>query len=405
VPVAPVSPVAAGDVQFEEKAAGDGDDMEALRRWIRDKRMVTVKEIGGDLSLSGEVRAEFQDTNEERNGISQRGKGGAFVKPQYAWDVEVNIMVDYRTDRTWAAIKLEFDNDMGVRSGLLNKIKLEKAYLGGRMISADSFSFDGEIGRRFLSNVFDSRIEFGSLFDGILFRMNKAFPSVGDFYLNAGALLVDDQKNHYAYVAEMGALRIANVGLNMKYSFIDWYKPAADELMELRFKYMVSQFLTSYQFYPEWIGKRLIKIYGAGLCNHIAPRTERTNYETQNWAWYTGVSIGLVKKKGDWALDANYQWVQAQAIPDFDSSGIGRGNTAGVGFYTNSNSGDPASGATTSLTAVGNGNYQGFEIEALYAFTDNLTFLQNFKYSNTLDTNIGPNLKYRQYEAEFIYAF
>jgi hypothetical protein len=361
VPVAPVSPVAAGDVQFEEKAAGDGDDMEALRRWIRDKRMVTVKEIGGDLSLSGEVRAEFQDTNEERNGISQRGKGGAFVKPQYAWDVEVNIMVDYRTDRTWAAIKLEFDNDMGVRSGLLNKIKLEKAYLGGRMISADSFSFDGEIGRRFLSNVFDSRIEFGSLFDGILFRM--------------------------------------------KYSFIDWYKPAADELMELRFKYMVSQFLTSYQFYPEWIGKRLIKIYGAGLCNHIAPRTERTNYETQNWAWYTGVSIGLVKKKGDWALDANYQWVQAQAIPDFDSSGIGRGNTAGVGFYTNSNSGDPASGATTSLTAVGNGNYQGFEIEALYAFTDNLTFLQNFKYSNTLDTNIGPNLKYRQYEAEFIYAF
>ncbi|MBU6384297.1 MAG: hypothetical protein KGR16_08315, partial [Verrucomicrobia bacterium] len=162
-----ITPVAQGDVQFDEKRDPDVDDMEALRRWIRDKRFITVKEIGGDLSLSGEVRTEFQDTNEVKAGIRQRGKGAATTKPQYAWDVEVNLMVDYRTDRTWAAIKLEFDDDMGTSSGTVNRIRLEKAYLGGRIIPGDTFTFDAELGRRYLFNVFDSKLEFSSLFDGV----------------------------------------------------------------------------------------------------------------------------------------------------------------------------------------------------------------------------------------------
>ncbi len=404
-PAAAKLPVAQGDVQFSEKRDPDADDMEALRRWIRDKRLVTVKEIGGDLSISGEVRTEFQDTNEVKDGIRQRGQGGAVNKPQYAWDIEVNIMIDYRTDQTWAAIKLEFDDDMGIRSGTVNKIKLEKGYLGGRIVPGDTFTFDGEIGRRYLFNVFDSKIEFSSLYDGVLFRLNKAWPSIGDFYFNLGALLVDDKTNHYAYVSEIGALRVANIGLNLKYSIIDWYKPYANELNNLRYKYLVSQFLASYQFYPEWIGKRLIKFYGAGLCNHLASGVPQTHGRRQNWAWYAGLSIGVVKKQFDWAIDANYQWAQAQAVPEFDVSGIGRGNAASVGFYTLNADGDPASGATTAATAVGGCNYKGFEIEALYAFTDNLTVLQNFKYSTTLNKSIGPDLRYKQYEMEFIYAF
>ncbi len=405
--------IAQGDVQFDEKKSPDADDMEALRRWIRDKRMVTLKEIGGDLSLSGEVRVEFQDTSEVKDGIRQRGSGSAafdfngkeIEKPQYAWDVEVNVMIDYRTDRTWAAIKLEFDNDMGQRSGTVNKIRLEKGYLGGRIVPGDTLTIDAEIGRRYLFNVFDSRVEFSSLFDGVLFRFNKAWPSIGDFYVNPGALLVDDKVNHYAYFAEIGALRIANVGLNLKYSIIDWYKPYANELNNLRYKYLVSQFLTIYQFYPEWIGKRLVKFYGAGLCNHLASGISLTHGKRQNWAWYAGIAIGLVKKQYDWAIDANYQWVQAQAIPEFDVSGIGRGNAGGFGLYTNNADGNPSSGATNNVTAVGSTNYKGFEIEALYAFTDNLTVLQNFKYSTTLNKSIGPNFHYKQYELEFIYAF
>lgn len=402
-PVAQV--VAQGDVDFADKRDPEADDMEALRRWIRDKRLVTVKEIGGDLSISGEVRTEFQDTSEVKNGIRQRGEGGAFDRAQYAWDNEVNIMIDYRTDRTWAAIKVEFDNDMGQRSGTVNKVRLEKGYLGGRIIPGDTLTIDAEIGRRYLFNVFDSKVEFASLYDGVLFRFNKVWEQIGDYYFNIGSLLVDDKVNHYAYVCEMGGLRIANIGLNMKYSIIDWYKPYANRLNDLRYKYLVSQYLINYQFYPEWIGKRLIKFYGAGLCNHLAGGVEQTNGKRQNWAWYAGLSIGLVKKQYDWAVDANYQWVQAQSIPEFDVSGIGRGNTAGVGFYTNNSDGNPSSGSTTNLTAVGSTNYKGFELEGLYAITDNLTVLQNFKYSTTLNKSIGPNIIYKQYELEFIYAF
>lgn len=406
-PPAAEPPVAQGDVNFSDKRDPDVDDMEALRRWIRDKRLVTVKEIGGDLSISGEVRTEFQDTSEVRDGIRQRGQGGVFshTKAQYAWDLEVNLMIDYRTDRTWAAIKLEFDNDMGTRSGTLNKIRLEKAYLGGRIVPGDTFTFDCELGRRFLFNVFESKLEFSSLFDGVLFRFSKAWESIGDFYLNAGALLVDDKTNHYAYVTEIGALRIANTGVNVKYSIIDWYKPYANELNNLRYKFLVSQLLLNYQFYPEWIGKKLVKFYGAGLYNALAGGVEQTHGERQNWGWYAGVLIGMVKKQFDWAVEANYQWVQAQAVPEFDSSGIGRGNAANVGFYTNNADGDPGSGATNVHTAVGGGNFKGFEIQALYAITDNITVQQNFVCSTTLDKSIGPNLRYKQYEIEFIYAF
>ena len=421
------------DVQFSDKTDPDSKDMDALRRWLRDKRFVTMKEIGGDLSISGEVRTEFQATNERKNGIQQRSNTNlAFLKPMYAWDVEVNVMMDYRTDRTWAAVKLEFDNDMGIRSGTTNRIRLEKAYLGGRIIPGDTFIVDAEIGRRNLFNVFDSKVQFSSLYDGALLRFNKAFDSLGDYYFNVGPFLVDDITNHYGYVGEMGALGIGNTGMNLKYSIINWYRPGGEDekgntayqtaLTNQRYRFLVSQLLAYYQFYPQWIGKRLIKIYAAGLMNHFALTSKIVNRhpvgmqsvvipteiiptggEKANIAWYAGVSIGVVKKAGDWAVDANYQWVQAQAYPDFDNLGIGRGNAANVGFYTLN--ADGSGGGTTQATAVGNTNFKGFEIEALYAITNNLVVQQNFRYSNTLNLNIGPNEKYRQYELEFIYAF
>ncbi len=423
------------DVQFDDKSDPDAKDMDALRRWLRDKRFVTMKEIGGDLSLSGEVRTEFQAINERANGIQQRDNPDLAPnfpkpKPMYAWDVEVNLMIDYRTDRTWAAIKLEFDNDMGIRSGTTNRIRLEKAYLGGRILPGDSLIIDAEVGRRNLFNVFDSKVQFSSLYDGALFRFNKGFESLGDFYFNAGPFLVDDITNHYGYVGELGALGIANTGLNMKYSLINWYRPGGENeegntayqtaLINQRYRFLVSQLTAYYQFYPQWIGKKLIKFYAAGLMNHFAIGSKivgqslpsgaivptqiiPTGGKKANLAWYAGVSIGVVRKQGDWAIDLNYQWVQAQAYPDFDNLGIGRGNAAGVGLYTMN--ADGTGGGTTQATAGGNTNFNGFQLEALYSITNNLVVQQNFNYSNTLNKTIGPNEKYRQYEIEFIYAF
>src|SRR3990167_5475664 len=89
-------------------------DIRALREWIDTKRQISLKEIGGDLSISGEVRTEFQSAWETRNGVRQRGSREGDLSPARGFDIEFNLMFDYRTERTWTAVKIEFDNDAGV---------------------------------------------------------------------------------------------------------------------------------------------------------------------------------------------------------------------------------------------------------------------------------------------------
>ncbi len=384
---------------FEGKQ--EDSEMEALRKWIREKRMITIKEIGGDLSLSGEVRVEMQDFNEKKNGIRQRGASGAIPKPDVAYDIEVNLMLDYHTERTWASVKLEFDNDMGIDSGTTNHLAVEKAYFGGRVINGETFTFDIEMGRRFLDNVFESKVEFGSLFDGALFKFSKAYDSIGNFYVNTGVFIIDDYRSQYGQVAEMGFLQIMNTGFFVKYSFINWKKKFSDPARDRRFSFGVSQATTGFQ---GTIWGKFCKFYAAGLYNHFAKTTVVTNFQKYPWAWYTGFSVGRIFKAKDWALDVNYQYVMPQAIPDFDVSGIKRGNAAGVGLYTANINGTGAL-MVDSKDPVGSCNYQGLQFEFLYAITDNLTLLENFQISTNQTNNVGPEMRYKKFEIEFIYAF
>lgn len=391
---------------FAEKNDNNGkreeQDADALKKWVQDKRIVTVKGIGGDLSVSGEVRVEGQGTNEKKEGHRQRGRGGATKRPFYTFDVEFNLMMDYRSERSWASVKLEFDNDMGTISGTVNKLALERAYLGGRIVPGETFIMDVELGRRFLSTVFDSKIEFASLFDGLLLKFNKSFENIGNFYVNGGPFIIDDRKYQFGYVAELGMLSLGNTGIYTKYSIIDWIRHSARERRELAFEFLDSQLIIGYQGeVPKW--KRMLKVYLAGLYNHAARKIELTHFTRANWGCYAGFSIGQLRKKGDWALDTNYQIVAAQAVPDFDSAGIKRGNASEIGFYSFGKYGRGK--PTTIKNAVGGGNFRGWVIEFLYGLTNNLTMLQNFQMSRTLDTDIGPMIKYYQYELEFIYAF
>src|ERR1700722_15894065 len=126
--------LAEADTIDQGSAGGDIDarEIQALREWINTKRQVTVKEKGGSLAISGEVRSEMQAAYERVGGKSQRGSNTPFGIPHELFDVEVNVMLDYRTDRSWASVKLEFDNDAGIFSGTLNRLKLERAYFGVR---------------------------------------------------------------------------------------------------------------------------------------------------------------------------------------------------------------------------------------------------------------------------------
>jgi len=400
-----------------EEEVVDQRDSEALKDWLNTKRQVTIKERGGSLSLSGEVRAELQCTNENKNGRRQRGRGGE-VKgmPILGYDVEVNVMLDYRSDLTWAAIKLEFDNNAGIFFGTFDKVILEKAYFGARVINGDTYTADIEVGRRRLGDVFDSKIEFGSFMDGVHVKYDQAFDFFGDFYLHCGPFLINERRSQYGFVGEFGILNLFNTGLYTKYSLIDWdTKHFSSSLKNRIFRFLVSQVILGYKFLPCRLNK-MVTCYAAGLLNHratskpitikdphgvVVKKVRLTGGMEAAWAAYFGFSVGEVRKPGDWSLDVNYQLVAAQSIPSFDASGIGRGNAAKIGFFTRGSDEE----INTRREAVGGTNYKGLSVDFLYMITNNLTMIQSWRQSVTLHKSIGPRIRYKQYEIEFVYAF
>ena len=360
-------------------------------------------------------------------------------KPRDTYDIEVNIMIDYRTDRTWASIKLEFDNDAGTLSGSFDHLTLERAFFGARVVDKDLYTMDLEVGRRRLTYTFDSRVQFNSFMDGILFKYDHALDRVGDLYFHGGPFLVDEGNDIYSFIWELGLLNIAQTGLYAKYSMIDWHtkevsprtKTQNYERQNDRLRFFNSQFTIGYKFVPKWLGK-IVTLYAAFLINHAADTKFSTVYVTNsdgraiktdgnltpeadqkqfdvtcgnraNLAWYVGFSAGEARKKGDWSFDANFQLVQAQAIPEFDVSGIGHGNTDKVGFYTKKLEGE--GGPQTKHNAIGETNYYGYVLQFFYLFTNNLTLYQNWMQSWTLNNCMSPSILYKQYEIELIYAF
>ena len=383
----------------------EDNDIRALKEWIDTKRQISLKEIGGNLSLSGEVRTEFQSAWEKRNGESLRGSNLLRKLPARGFDIEFNFMIDYRTEQTWASIKLEFDDDMGVFSGTLDKIALERCYFGVRPIQCDTYTFDIEVGRRSMSSVFDSKVQFGSFFDGVLLRYDHSFEKVGDYYLRVGPFIINDRRDHFGYIGETGLLNIAGTGFYGKFSTVAWHtKTYPEDFVTDRFRFIVSQLTAGYRFRIESI-KKLGIVYSAFLYNWAAKKLPVSDSKRAPWGFYAGVSLGQLLQQWDWAFDMNYQIVLAQAFPDFDSNGISLGNADRSGFYTRFIRPLAGGGPSTLETAAGATNYHGYIIRFDYLLTDKLDLQQLFLQSWTWDTDIGPRRSFIQYELEFIYSW
>lgn len=381
-------------------------EVKDLKEWIKKRnQVVAIKSFGGELTLSGELHSSMNQTNEVVDGIKQRGAFGAYPsEPTHVYSVEVDLLLNYRADFTWATAKLKFKNKAGTTdgSGSVDKVSLDRAFYGVRCVEGDTYTIDFEVGRRKLNYTFDSLIQFGAFMDGMLLKYDQSFDTVGDFYIHAGPFVVNFKNDQYAYIAEVGLLNIANTGIYTKYSFIDWdTKHFSNPLKQDEYRFMNSQVILGYKVVPKWIGK-VLTVYTAGLINSAAKELAVTNNKKANIAWYAGFSVGEAKKKGDWSLNADYQYVMPQAIPAFDNAGIGRGNIAGTGFYCANST---CTVANTKETAVGNNNYKGFEVTLLYLFSDNLTLRQNYQMSIRQDKAVGPIFRYKQYGLELIYLF
>ena len=375
-------------------------DVQAIREWLNTKRQVTVRQLGGALSVSGEIRPNFQKTAETVNGIRQRGLGGVTTTPTDAYGIEVNLFLDYRANRSWSAIKLEFDNDAGIQSGTFNKLRIEKAYFGLFAIQNETSTLSFQVGRDRMSWFVDSRIQFSSFFDGIWVRYDQNFESIADFYIHAGPYLINSEYNHYGYLGEIGLINILNSGLYVKYSINDWNtKHLPNPIYQDRYRFIVNQVTLGYRFWPASLQKAVV-IFLVGMYNPSAKKLPITAYKRANWGGYINVGIGELKKQWDWTLHFNYQFLQAQCVPDFDTgTGIGLGNAARTGFYFTNNV------PNTNATAGGNVNYRGYYIVFNWLLFDQLTLSQTWQESITLDNDIGPHRRFKQYALQLLYVW
>ncbi len=398
-------------------------DPDAVLDYLKSKRAITMAEKGGNLTISGDIQVEWDYMKCRTDGMKMRGSGSAKrkapTKPDYTpfatseFDTEVNLMFDYRTDRTWAAIQFKYDNPMGIRqaridprkrpndkernrlfgSGVVSNIEMRKAYMGYNFIDEGTSRLDLEIGHRRLYDVFDSEVQFYNYFDGALLKYAHSFDGLTDFTAKAAAFVVDSAVNHFGYVAELGFLNITDTGLDLKYSIIDWQRNGANRYGHKKPRgadFLVSQYTAAYTLPADMVPCKT-KFYGAFLHNSEAKKTHFSNYKKADNAWYVGVKMGEVRKKGDWAVDVNYQWVEAQSVPETDVSGIKRDNPTGTSFY------DESWG--------GFANYKGYKIDGFYAFTDNLTMNASFEKVRECKRSIGGKHRSHQFQLSAIYAF
>lgn len=351
------------------------------------------------------------------------------------FQVMFNLGLKYQSDASYACGELRFKNRMGLDAdehargnGQADQIELRRAYLGYNFLDNGMFKIAAQAGRNKLYDFYTSKIQFNSRADGASFLFNSSFENVFDLVANTGTYVINNMSNFYSYVAEIGFHDIASSGVYVGVNFVNWkqrkptfwvnqrYGGAAVTIsQDRRYAFRNVEFFAGWVVPPEMFNFP-IEFYAGYLTNVAAKRHPSTNNLKQNRAYYIGAMFGKVEKANDWSLEVRFEHVEAQSIPHWDFAGITQGNLNDSDFYyqrgiNTSGGGYPSLGyyaypvIDNPLAAHGNGNYKGWAVEGMYAITDNLSLGLSFEYSNAATARIGGKNKWRNFEAEFIYAF
>jgi len=190
-----------GNSNFHEEL--NERDFDALRDFLKSRRIKDLIERKSNLVISGDVRTEWRHLNETCCGKKMRGRGSVNAKglpiSRNDFDIECNLYFNCIYERSWAVAHVRYDNPAGVDdndhpcfpanqndlepnckdcclkrskvcfgdpdgyhgSGRDNDLHLKKAYFGYNFYLDDDSRFDVELGRRGnLYNVFTSNIQF-----------------------------------------------------------------------------------------------------------------------------------------------------------------------------------------------------------------------------------------------------
>jgi hypothetical protein len=271
------------------------------------------------------------------------------------------------------------------------------------------------LGRRGnLSKVFESEIQFLSRLDGIFVRCQKTPEEMGIFYCQAAGFVVDERVNQFAWATELGWLNIYDTNFEVRYSFIDWNKFGKNRCFTrdpIGFKFMVSQVMMGYEYKNFFCNKPLFLTAGFLMNHNPARYTFITEYAfvngnlvntlikkrigRRNLGWWAGFTLGDLDDgntggEGDWSFNFIYAVVQAQAIPDNDVGVIGTGNALHQSFTANGR---------------GNTNFRGWQANAVYGLTNNITLLALYERSEADDKSISGSHEYSCFKLEAVYAF
>ena len=403
----------AGGFTADGQAGPDKEDFvdpRVLRDFVESKGLISCRQKEGLLTIAGDVRARWIAVGETLNGIKQRGQGANVEINRFK--SEINLYLDYAAPRSWSTTKLKFVSFDGKDSGSATRVDMERAFIGFDIYNQKEEDFYIEIGRSNLDYMFESRVEFGSIFDGIHFYYTTCWPSVGQFTIHGGPFIIDSYSNHYGWVIEAFVTKWRGTGISFKYSLIDWHRaaitfdygnlPNAGNVAvrdNPRYRFIISQMLFGYEREIDFIKCKTLFLYGAVLLNHDAKCTPQTRGQRLNHAWYIGFTLGKLCKACDWSIDINYQSVQAQAVPEFDLNGIGHGNAAG-GLLSDAILLGTRPDRLTLFT-----NYKGWEVNAFYAMTDALSLRAKAQRTVPRNKGIGGDFRYKSFEMAVIYAF
>ena len=212
--------------------------------------------------------------------------------PLHHWmKTEANIALDHTVGDAWVATNIRawtFDaNHMG--------INLDKALIGYRAYDSVDTNISVEVGKNRLEDMFDSKVQFDTHFIGVKANVSYISLSGHRLFVHGGPFVIDTIDEDYGFVAEGIFTPAIPYPVTVKYSFTGWTKD-----------YLISQITGSYQVF-------MGSVYGAFLMN---------NSNKTPLGFYIGYTYGSLNQPKDFMVDVNYQFTEADLVPEFDRKGL-----------------------------------------------------------------------------------
>ncbi|NGX31798.1 MAG: hypothetical protein K940chlam8_01180 [Chlamydiae bacterium] len=388
------------------------------------KPSISILSLGA-LKLSGDVNVYTHLFSAKDNGVKIPRNTTSGEKVQtLIWELECNLYAKYFFKHTFAEANLRFDNDMGTQGGETGGIELHRAFMGYQFFDATTTHLDLIIGRRIISDLFESKVQYYYLtrIDGVYVDFHHAFHVFADVGFKGAGIVYNFKDQHYAYIVELSIRPLAAKGMSFKYSFTNWRKKGFSDIYDLwgnaqnsdgvpygrikdnpRYRFEISQWILGYNFHLNTIP---INVYGAFLWNHAAKKSALFGFKKKNKAWYLGSKIGQMGEQNSYSFEFIYQNVEAQSVPDWDMAGVGTGNPRFNMIYGPAF--DDFTGEqilVTQKNANGDVNFKGFEIDFQYAITKNIHLELIYYHSINEDKSIGPFRRFHDLEVAMHYFF